>query len=100
MKELKFFYRGTKSPFLDWFKTLDVSAYQRVRRCLIRLRLGKFGDTKNLGDGVFEMRLHFGPGYRIYYTERNGQLIILLCAGDKKTQSKDIAKAKQYAEEL
>lgn len=54
------------------------------------------GDFKNLGDGVLEMRIHFGPGYRIYCAQQGQTLIILLCAGDKSSQQKDIDKAKKY----
>lgn len=68
---------------------------------LVRLRrasLGNFGETRDLGEGVSEFKFTFGPGYRIYYTIRNGEIIILLAGGDKSTQSKDIAKAKELAE--
>ncbi len=67
---------------------------------LKRLASGSAGDTKSVGDGVQELRLHFGPGYRVYYMWRDGVLIILLNGGDKGSQARDIAKAKQLAREI
>lgn len=64
-----------------------------------RLRLGNFGDTKSLGTGVYELRIHFGPGYRIYYGLEGNKIVILLCAGDKSSQKKDIKKAVTFWEE-
>ena len=58
------------------------------------------GDVSSVGSGVSEMRIHYGPGYRVYFTVRSGQLMILLIGGDKSSQSKDIAKAKVIATEL
>lgn len=70
---------------------------------LVRLRrasLGNFGETRDVGGGVSEFKFAFGPGYRVYYTIMNGEIIILLAGGDKSTQSKDIAKAKELAQNL
>jgi len=64
------------------------------------MQLGNFGDAKPVGAGVFELRFDFGPGYRVYYTERNGEIVILLAGGDKSTQNQDIEKAKQLAETI
>ena len=61
---------------------------------------GNFGDAKSLGDSVHELRLNFGPGYRVYFTRRGERIILLLCGGDKGSQSRDIARAKQLAAEL
>lgn len=72
----------------------------RLARRLERVSRGLLGDVKALGDGVFEMREAFGPGWRMYYVERAGQLIILLGGGDKSTQSHDIKQAKQLAAEV
>jgi len=58
------------------------------------VRLGNFGDCKSLGDGVFELRMTFGPGYRVYFGREGEQVIVLLCGGDKSTQDKDIGRAK------
>lgn len=84
--------------FRDWLSSLrDRKARLRIDDRLKRLTGGNAGDTKSVGDGVQELRLHFGPGYRIYYIWRDGVLIILLNGGDKSSQARDIAKAKQLA---
>lgn len=73
------------------------------RRLLARLRkatLGNLGDVKPVGDGVFEMREHFGPGWRMYYIQRGSVLIVMLGGGDKSTQAADIAKAKRLAKTI
>lgn len=86
--------------FCDWLDTLkDRSARARINDRLKRLAYGNAGDSKSVGDGVQELRLHFGPGYRVYYMWRDGVLIILLNGGDKSSQSRDIAKAKRLAKE-
>ena len=72
-------------------------------RILSRLRsasLGNFGDCASVGEGVFEMRIHFGPGYRVYYTRRGLDVYWLLAGGDKSTQSRDIRAALEMAREL
>jgi len=68
----------------------------RIRVRLNRVRLGNLGDCKAVGEGVMEFRLDFGPGYRVYFGQAGDILVILLCGGDKRTQSRDIATAKQY----
>lgn len=84
-----------------WFDKLrDTVAKARILVRLRRMALGNFGEYKDLGDGVSELKFHFGPGYRIYYTERDGQIIILLAGGDKSSQERDIAKAKALAANL
>ena len=62
--------------------------------------LGNIGDAKAVGEGVGELRIHYGPGYRVYFVQRGQVLIVLLCGGDKSTQDKDIATAKQLATQL
>ena len=82
--------------FRDWLDGLrDGRARLRIDDRLRRLANGNAGDTKSVGEGVQELRLHFGPGYRVYYTWRDGVLVILLCGGDKGSQARDIAKAKE-----
>jgi putative addiction module killer protein len=61
-----------------------------------RLRLGNFGDCKPVGDGVFELRMMFGPGYRVYFARQGESVVLLLCGGDKGTQDADIERAKKY----
>jgi putative addiction module killer protein len=86
--------------FRVWLDSLrDEKARLRIDDRLRRLANGNAGDTKSVGDGVQELRLHFGPGYRVYYTWRDGVLIILLCGGDKGSQGRDISKAKELAKE-
>jgi putative addiction module killer protein len=65
-----------------------------------RLAAGHFGDVRAVGEGVRELRLHIGPGYRVYFVERAGQIVILLCGGDKRSQDRDIDAAKTMAREL
>jgi putative addiction module killer protein len=67
----------------------------RIRRRLDRLELGNFGDTQPVGEGVYELRLHFGAGYRIYFTRVENTIIVLIGGGDKSTQKNDITKAKE-----
>ena len=86
--------------FEAWIDGLkDVRAVARIEVRLRRLSLGHLGDAKSLGDGVSEMRIDYGPGYRLYFTRRGERIVILLCGGDKKRQSDDIARAKQLAKE-
>lgn len=86
--------------FRDWLDGLrDRKARLRIDDRLQRLASGNVGDAKPVGDEVLELRLHFGPGYRIYYMWRDGVLIILLNGGDKSSQARDIAKAKRLAKE-
>ncbi|RLC17081.1 MAG: type II toxin-antitoxin system RelE/ParE family toxin [Deltaproteobacteria bacterium] len=85
------------SPFGDWLDTLkDRKARAAIRIRLDRLRLGNFGDCEPVGEGVYELRIHFGPGYRIYLGQDGDILILLLRGGTKKSQSGDIRKAKAY----
>jgi len=87
--------------YAKWFSRLrDAVAKARILVRLRRVSLGNFGEYRELGDDVCELKFHFGPGYRVYYTIRNGELVILLAGGDKSTQSRDIAKAKELARNL
>jgi len=75
----------------------DARAKAAVARRIARLRDGNPGDAKSIGEGVSEMRIDYGPGYRVYFTRRGAVVVLLLCGGDKSTQAKDIAKAKELA---
>lgn len=86
------------SIWLDGIK--DRVTIQRLNARLRKVMLGNLGDIKPVGDGVFEMREHFGPGWRMYYVQRGAILIVMLGGGDKSTQSADIAKALKRAAEL
>jgi len=90
-----------KAPFLDWLRSLqDETTRGRIRNRIRRLVNGMAGDCEPVGDGVFELRLFFGSGYRVYFSEYGGSVILILCGGDKKTQSRDIQKAKDYWNEF
>ena len=97
-KELREYLTETgRNPFREWLHSLrDVEARARIRVRLNRVRLGNLGDRKPVGEGVMEFRLAFGPGYRIYFAQAGNVLVILLCGGDKSTQTRDIATAKKY----
>ncbi len=84
-------------PYREWFYSLnDEKASNIIRSRLDRVCLGNLGDYKAVGDGVFELRVHVGPGYRIYFGHHGRQIILLLTGGTKGTQTKDIARAKHY----
>src|SRR6266571_3654521 len=87
--------------YLRWFARLnDRTARARVLIRIRRLSLGNPGDVKSVGEGISEMRIDYGPGYRVYFTQRGKTLVILLAGGDKSTQTKDIQTAKQLARNL
>ena len=87
--------------FERWFGRIrDVRLRARIADRIDRLAVGNPGDVAPVGDGISELRLHFGAGYRIYYTQRGEVLILLLCGGDKSTQRRDIETAKKLAREL
>jgi putative addiction module killer protein len=87
--------------FKNWRAALkDVVTRRRIGARIDRLSFGNFGDVKSVGDGVSELRLDFGPGYRLYFVRRGEALVILLCGGDKSTQSRDITRAKTLAQQL
>ena len=87
--------------FSQWLTKLkDVRARITIARRLERAQSGNLGDVKPVGESVFEMRIDMGPGYRLYYTMRENELIILLVGGDKSTQQKDINKAIELAKEI
>jgi putative addiction module killer protein len=87
--------------YARWFAKLrDRRARARVLVRIRRLSLGNMGDVKPVGEGVSEIRIDYGPGYRVYFTSRGDSLVILLVGGDKRTQKQDIEKAKELAREL
>jgi len=81
------------SPFAEWFDSLDAVTAARVDKYIRRLEAGNFGAAKALNEGIFELRLDFGPGYRVYYGRDGKTIIILLGGGNKRRQSADIAAA-------
>jgi putative addiction module killer protein len=87
--------------FEKWLKKLkDHEARARILMRINRFRLGNLGDVKSVGEGVREARIDYGPGYRLYFVERGGELIILLCGGSKKTQQADVEKAKILGKDI
>ena len=91
----------TTDIFDQWFARLrNKVAVAKIRSRIDRLEMGNAGDVKAVGEGVYEMRIHTGAGYRIYFVERGLEIVVLLCGGDKSSQQKDIEKAKQLAKEL
>ncbi|MEA2110476.1 MAG: type II toxin-antitoxin system RelE/ParE family toxin [Campylobacterota bacterium] len=87
--------------FAKWlFKLKDTKAKVTILRRIQRVQEGNFGDYKSVSSEISELRITTGPGYRVYYTKRNEEIVILLIAGDKSTQAEDILKAKKIAEEL
>jgi putative addiction module killer protein len=87
--------------FTDWFAALrDREARARITVRIRRLSLGNPGDVKPVGGGVSEMRIDYGPGYRVYFVGRGNTVVVLLCGGDKRQQDRDIARALELAQEV
>ncbi len=86
-----------KVPFADWLDSLrDTNAKAKIISRLNRVTAGNLGDYRSVGEGVCELRIKYGPGYRIYFGLRGLTIVLLLCGGDKSTQDQDIQKAKEY----
>lgn len=86
-----------KKPFKEWLDGLnDIKARQKIRIRLDRVRLGNLGNNRTLGDGVFELKIDYGPGYRVYYALDGKAVVLLLIGGNKSTQGEDIEQAKTY----
>ena len=89
------------NAFSSWLRSLrDQRARQKIVVRLQRMRFGHFGDVEAVGQGVSELRIHEGKGYRVYFRQQGSEVILLLCGGDKKSQQKDIAIAHQIAREI
>lgn len=88
------------SLFRDWFRGLkDIRAQVRIQTRIDRLALGLFGDVKFF-EGIGELRIDYGPGYRLYFVRHGDTIVVLLCGGDKSTQKKDVRRALDMAKEL
>lgn len=97
MKEIIIFEINGKLPIKEWIISLkDKKIRYRIDERIKRIIAGNFGDYKKIDNELSEFRLSFGSGYRIYFSEINNVIILLLCGGDKSTQSRDIKKAKEY----
>jgi putative addiction module killer protein len=91
--EIREFIEGGRSPFGEWFDALDAVTAARVDRYIRRMEAGNFGAAKPLGGGVYELRMDFGPGYRVYHGREGKAVVILLGGGSKRRQNSDIAAA-------
>jgi putative addiction module killer protein len=93
--------RSGSKPFREWLIALkDIEARAAIRVRINRLRLGNLGDCRHISDGIYELRIHHGPGYRIYFGDLDGENVVLLCGGSKRTQKRDIKKAQEYWQEF
>jgi putative addiction module killer protein len=88
-----------RNPFREWLDALDVSVRARIQARVLRFEMGNLGDHKSVGGGVWEARLSFGPGYRIYFGKDRQAVILLLLGGDKASQRKDIRQAVRFWDE-
>ncbi|WP_377481754.1 MAG: type II toxin-antitoxin system RelE/ParE family toxin [Microcoleus anatoxicus] len=89
-----------RNPFAEWLSSLrDLNAVVKIEQRLDRVRLGNLGNSKSVGQGVYELKIDFGPGYRVYFGQVETTIVLLLCGGDKSSQEQDIRKAKEYWKE-
>lgn len=97
-KELRIYRtKDGKIPFMEWIESLkDMIGKAQITNRLNRVALGNHGDCVNVGNGIFELRIHYGPGYRIYFSEQRHSILLLLLGGSKRTQKKDIKLALMY----
>jgi putative addiction module killer protein len=94
---IEFYQTGSgHSPFLEWMDFLDPGVRAAIDSRLIRVRRGVYGNTENVGGGVWELKLDIGPGYWVYYSRNGRALIILLCAGDKRNRPAGIETARAF----
>lgn len=101
MKPIKIVVYRTKSnkePYYDWVEKLDKNSQAIIKNRIDRMTLNNFGDAKLLKNaaGVWELRINWGPGYRVYYGKKGSTIVLLLLGGDKGSQDRDIIKAKRY----
>lgn len=87
-------------PYLEWEAGLTADLRAQIRKRINRVRLGNFGDIDHIEGSIFELRFHMGAGYRIYYAKKGNKVVILLCGGSKRSQNRDIEKAKKYWRDL
>ncbi len=86
-----------RSPFQEWLDSLrDIKAKVRIEKRLERVALGNLGDYRSVGEGVYELKIDYGPGYRVYFGQVGSTIVLLLCGGVKSTQEQDILRAKEY----
>ena len=86
-----------RNPYRQWYTRItDEKAQIAISNRITRLRVGNFGDFKRLGQDLYELRIHYGPGYRVYFGVFQNDIVILLCGGDEGTQQRDITRARNY----
>lgn len=98
IKEIKY-YAGPngKEPYTEWFNGIrDAKTKAIIAVKIDRMKLGNFGDCESIGEGLSELKIYYGPGYRVYFGQIGNTIIIILCGGDKSTQKKDIKLAHEY----
>ena len=102
MKELHIYCtKAGKQPFANWMESLkDKITKAQVTNRLNRVAHGNYGDCQSVGGGIYELRIHYGAGYRVYFAEQDKTILLLLVGGSKKTQVKDIENAKKYWHEF
>ena len=89
-----------RNPFAEWLSSLrNLNAVVKIEQRLDRVRLGNLGNSKSVGEGVCELKVDFGPGYRVYFGQFGSTIVLVLCGGDKSSQEQDIRKAKEYWKE-
>ena len=101
MDTIQVYFVQQTEEFVAWLDGVtDAAARVRIAHRIRRVEAGNLGDARPIGGGVSELRMHFGPGYRLYFTRRGRVVIVLLAGGDKSTQLRDIEKARRIAREL
>lgn len=101
--KIDYYFTATgKAPFIDWLHELDLTTRAVIKTRIDRISLGNFGDCKRIvdGEGIWELRIDYGPGYRIYFGQKYRMLVFLLIGGNKNSQKRDINKAKRFWREL
>jgi putative addiction module killer protein len=102
MQELRYYQTASgRQPFVEWLAGLtDRHARARIQARLAVVAAGSFGDAEPVGEGVMELRVHWGPGYRVYFARVGGVVVLLLCGGNKRSQDEDIKQAKRNFEDF
>lgn len=100
MKITKTYSVEMLSEFTGWLDSLETNVKIKMITRINRLKVGNFGDCKAVGEGVSELRIHAGPGYRVYFAQIDDTIVLLLTGGTKKTQKKDIEKAQELLREV
>lgn len=86
-------------PLAEWLDRMDAATNGRIQAYIDRMKTGNFGNSRPVGEGVSELKINFGPGYRVYYLCDGRSIVVLLCGGDKGSQQDDIRRAKKYAQD-